>query len=95
MGLPASEQLVLDIIENELRNTDPEVSAPFDAFTSITNQARMPFTERLGGRHLLQAVPAHKRAGRTDSAFGLIFALTFMMWALLTASMVLAFMSAG
>lgn len=95
MGLPASEQFVLDLIENQLRTTDPEVSAPFDAFTSITSQARMPFTERLSARHPLQAVPASRPPGRTDSAFGLMLAMTFMVWALLTVSMVLVFMSAG
>jgi hypothetical protein len=95
MGLPASEQVVLDLIENQLRTTDPEVIAPFDAFTSITNQARMPFTERLGARHPLQAVPAHRPPRRTDRTFGLMLAMTFIIWALLTVSMVLVFMSVG
>jgi len=53
MGLPASEQRVLDTIENDLRITDHELAAAFAAFTRFANGTRMPRPERLSAWHRL------------------------------------------
>jgi hypothetical protein len=47
MGLPAGEQRVLDMIENELRITDQRLAAAFAAFTRFASGTRMPRPERL------------------------------------------------
>ena len=47
MGLPASEQRLLDTIENDLRITDQQLAAAFAAFTRFASGARMPRPERL------------------------------------------------
>ena len=46
MGLPASEQRVLDTIENDLRITDQQLAAAFAAFTRFASGTRMPRAER-------------------------------------------------
>ena len=53
MGLPASEQRVLDTIENELRITDQQLAAAFAAFTRFASRTRTPRPERLTARHRL------------------------------------------
>lgn len=53
MGLPASEQRVLDVIENDLRITDQELAAAFAAFTRFTSGTRMSRPERLSAWHRL------------------------------------------
>ena len=53
MGLPASEQRVLDTIENDLRITDQQLAAAFAAFTRFASGTRMPRPERLAARHRL------------------------------------------
>jgi hypothetical protein len=52
MGLPASEQRVLDTIENDLRITDQQLAAAFAAFTRFASGTRMPRPERLTAWHL-------------------------------------------
>jgi hypothetical protein len=53
MGLPASEQRVLDTIENDLRITDRQLTAAFAAFTRFASGARTPRPERLSAWHRL------------------------------------------
>ena len=53
MGLPASEQRVLDTIENDLRITDQQLAATFAAFTRFASGTRMPRAERLSAWHRL------------------------------------------
>ena len=53
MGLPASEQRVLDTIENDLRITDQQLAAVFAAFTRFASGTRMPRPERLSAWHRL------------------------------------------
>ncbi len=53
MGLPASEQRVLDTIEKELRITDQQLAGAFAAFTKFASNARVPGAERLSARHRL------------------------------------------
>jgi hypothetical protein len=53
MGLPASEQHVLDTIEHELRITDQKLTGAFAAFTRFAGTTRMPRPERLTPRHRL------------------------------------------
>ncbi len=53
MGLPASEQRVLDAIENDLRITDQQLAAAFAAFTRFASGMHMPGPERLSAWHRL------------------------------------------
>ena len=53
MGLPASEQRVLDTIENDLRITDQQLAAAFAAFTRFASGTRTPRPERLSAWHRL------------------------------------------
>ena len=53
MGLPASEQRVLDTIEYDLRITDHQLAATFAAFTRFASGTRMPGAERLSAWHRL------------------------------------------
>jgi predicted nucleic acid-binding protein len=53
MGLPASEQRVLDTIENDLRITDRQLAAAFATFTRFASGTRMPGPERLSAWHRL------------------------------------------
>jgi hypothetical protein len=64
MGLPASEQRVLDTIENELRITDRQLKAAFAAFTRFASGTRMPRPERLSAWHRLVARLRSWRIGR-------------------------------
>src|SRR5260370_35470991 len=65
MGLPASEQFVLSVIEDELQTTDPELSIAFASFTSVTYAASMPGTEQLGTVRAAAAVTGTGRRRRT------------------------------
>ena len=53
MGLPASEQRLLDTIENDLRITDQQLAAAFAAFTRFASGTQMPRPERLNAWHRL------------------------------------------
>jgi hypothetical protein len=93
-GLPASEQLVLDMIDCELRSADPQLASAFAAFTSVTRKARLPETEQLGSRQPPAAVPG---GGRTEKAgLSLVLRLTmlFVIGALLAVAMVAALSAA-
>jgi hypothetical protein len=64
MGLPASEQRVLDTIENDLRITDRQLMAAFAAFTRFASGTRMPRPERLSAWHRLITRLRSWRVGR-------------------------------
>ena len=51
MGLPASEQQVLDTIENDVRITDHQLAAAFAAFTRYASGTRTASPERLSAWH--------------------------------------------
>jgi hypothetical protein len=51
MSLKASEQIVLDVIEHNLRAADPELSVAFESFTTVTAHAALPESEQLSGQH--------------------------------------------
>ena len=53
MGLPASEQRVLEMIENDLRITDQQLAAAFAAFATFASGTRMPRPERLTAWRLM------------------------------------------
>jgi len=53
MGLPASEQRVLDTIENNLRLNDRHLTAAFAAFNRFASGTGMPRPERLSAWHRL------------------------------------------
>jgi hypothetical protein len=53
MGLPASEQRVLDTIKNDLQITDQQLAAAFAAFARFASGTRMPRPERLTAWHRL------------------------------------------
>ena len=63
MGLPASEQHVLDTIEHQLRITDQQLTGLFAAFTRSASGTRMPRPERLTFRHRLITGLRRWRAG--------------------------------
>jgi hypothetical protein len=94
MGLPASEQLVLDTIEYELRNADPQLASAFAAFTSVTRKAALPATEQLGSRQSPTAIPGCRRTEKAGVPFALRLAMLFVIGALLAFGMVAA-LSAG
>lgn len=94
MGLPASEQLVLDTIEDELRNADPQLDSAFAAFTSVTRKAGRPATEQLGSRHSPTGIPGCRRTEKAGMPFVLRLAMFFVIGALLAFGMVAA-LSAG
>jgi hypothetical protein len=93
-GLPASEQLVLDMIDCELRNADPQLASAFAAFTSVTRKARLPETEQLGSGQSLTAVPGGGRAEKTGLSFVLRLTMLFVIGALLAVAMVAALSAA-
>jgi hypothetical protein len=94
MGLRASEQLVLDMIEHDLRNTDPQLASAFAAFTSVTRKAGVPATEQLGSWHSPTAIPGCRRTGKAGMPFALRLAMLFVIGAMLAFGMVAA-LSAG
>jgi len=90
MGLPASEQLVLDMIDCELRNADPQLASAFAAFTSVTRKAGLPATEQLGSRKSPAAIPGCRRTEKGGLPFVLRLTLLFVIGALLAVAMVAA-----
>jgi hypothetical protein len=60
MSLKASEQIVLDAIEHNLRTADPELSIAFESFASVTAHLGLPESEQLGG----SGKPAVKPSGQ-------------------------------
>jgi hypothetical protein len=50
MTLPASQQRVLERIENRLRDSDPRLTALFVIFTRLTRDEEMPGIEELRAR---------------------------------------------
>jgi hypothetical protein len=93
-GLPASEQLVLDMIASELRSADPQLASAFAAFTSVTRKARLPETEQLGSRQPPVAVPGGGRPEKTGLSFVLRLTMLFVIGALLAVAMVAAISAA-
>jgi hypothetical protein len=93
-GLPASEQLVLDMIACELRNADPQLASAFAAFTSVTRKARLPETEQLGSRQTPAAIPGVGRTEKTGLSFVLRLTMLFVIGALLAVAMVAAISAA-
>jgi hypothetical protein len=93
-GLPASEQLVLDTIEYELGNADPQLASAFAAFTSVTRKAGLPATEQLGSRHSPTAIPGGRRTEKTGLPFVLRLTMLFVLGALLAVAMVAALSAA-
>jgi hypothetical protein len=90
MGLPASEQLVLDMIDCELRNADPQLASAFAAFTSVTRKAGLPATEQLGSRQSATAIPGCRRPEKAGLSFVLRLTLLFVIGALLAVAMMAA-----
>jgi Protein of unknown function (DUF3040) len=70
MGLPASEQRVLDTIEHDLRITDQQLAAAFAAFTAFASGTRMPRPERLSTWHRLITRLRGWRIGRLHLTSG-------------------------
>jgi len=70
MGLPASEQHVLDTIEDVLRITDQQLTGAFAAFTRFAGTTRMPRPERLTIRHRLITRLSCWRPGRLRRTAG-------------------------
>jgi hypothetical protein len=70
MGLPASEQRVLEMIENDLRITDRQLAAAFAAFTTFASGTRMPGPERLSAWHRLITRLHGWRIGRLHRTSG-------------------------
>jgi hypothetical protein len=70
MGLPASEQRVLEMIENDLRITDRQLAAAFAAFTTFASGTRMPGPERLSAWHRLITRLRGWRIGRLHRTSG-------------------------
>ena len=93
-GLPASEQLVLDMIACELKSADPQLASAFAAFTSVTRKARLPETEQLSSRQSPTAVPGGGRTEKTGLSFVLRLTMLFVIGALLAVAMVAALSAA-
>ena len=70
MGLPASEQRVLEMIENDLRITDRQLAAAFAAFATFASGTRMPRPERLSAWHRLITRLRGWRTGRLHRTSG-------------------------
>jgi len=52
MGLPTSQQRVLDTIECELAESDPRLESLFRVFTRLTAAETMPWVEQIRPRRL-------------------------------------------
>jgi hypothetical protein len=89
-GLPASEQLVLDMIDCELRNADPQLASAFAAFTSVTRKTGLPATEQLGSRGSPTVIAGGRRTEKVGLPFVLRLTLLFVIGALLAVAMVAA-----
>jgi hypothetical protein len=89
-GLPASEQLVLDRIEHDLRNADPQLASAFAAFTSVTRRTGVPRTEQLGPGQSRTPVPGGKSTEKAGLPFVLRLTMLFVLGALLAVAMVAA-----
>ena len=62
MGLPASEQRLLDAIENGLQE-DPDLMHVFTSFTSVTRGLGTPATEQLNKRFITAGLGRWRAAG--------------------------------
>jgi len=60
MGLPASQQRILEAIQSDLRATDPVLFGLLLAFASVTRKAHMPAAEQLASDSLFRR---SRRAG--------------------------------
>jgi hypothetical protein len=89
-GLPASEQLVLDMIDHDLRNADPQLASAFAAFTSVTRRTGVPRTEQLGSGESRTAIPGGRPAEKAGLPFVLRLTMLFVLGALLAVAMVAA-----
>lgn len=63
MSSRRSEHQILDVIESQLQSEDPQLTASFAAFTSVTNNADMPSAEQLNEGRL---AVCRRRRPRTD-----------------------------
>ena len=95
MGLPNSHLQILAAIENELQ-ADPTLAATFSAFTSVTQSAGMPATERLGTPKLLTGWRSFWRTGLPAFLGRMIVPVVIMVAVLVIAlTTTVAVLSAG
>jgi hypothetical protein len=94
MSLKASEQIVLDAIEHNLRTADPELTIAFESFTAVTGHSKLPESEQLGGSQKPAVKPEGQGAERTRMTFAMWLAILFLVGMVL-AGTVLALFSGG
>src|SRR5262245_62087479 len=94
MSLKASEQIVLDAIEHNLRTADPELTIAFESFTSVTGNTELPESERLGGPRNPTVRPSGQCAEPAKTTVAMRLAILFLVGMVL-AGTVLALFSGG
>ena len=92
MSLRASEQIVLDAIEHNLRAADPELAIAFESFTTVTANMALPASEQLGGPQKLAETPAEQDAEPAKITFSMRLAILFLV-GMVVAGTVLALFS--
>ena len=94
MSLKASEQIVLDAIEHNLRATDPELSIAFESFTTVTANMALPASEQLDAPQKSVVTPDGQGAEPVKITFSMRLAIIFLVGMVL-AGTVLALFSGG
>ncbi len=74
-----SEHRILDAIETQLRSEDPQLTASFIAFTTITRNADMPSAQQLNVRRLVACRRRRPRTHRPAYALTLQLVLLFLV----------------
>lgn len=94
MSLKASEQIVLDAIEHNLRTADPELTIAFESFTTVTANAELPKSEQLDGPRKVAVRPDGQGAEPAKISFAMRLAIIFLVGMVL-AGTALALFSGG
>ena len=94
MSLKASEQIVLDAIEHNLRTADPELSIAFESFATVTANTALPQSEQLGGSRMPAVRPDGQGEEPAKISFAMRLAIIFLVGMVL-AGTALALFSGG
>jgi hypothetical protein len=94
MSLKASEQIVLDAIEHNLRTADPELTIAFESFATVTAHAALPASEQLSGPWKPAVRPPDEIPEPKKLSFAMRLAIIFLVGMVL-AGTALALFSGG
>jgi hypothetical protein len=94
MSLKASEQIVLDAIEHNLRAADPELAIAFESFTTVTANMALPASEQLGGPQKPTVTASGQCAEPAKITFSMRLAILFLVGMVLAGTLLALFSGA-